>query len=110
MIAPTLLIACVVLIAGTYLSRVAGVLIGARKRDAPEDNSRRRARADGYLDHAVACLLAAVVVTSIISPTGSEPPLVAGVAVGAILAWNRYPLPLTVLAATATTALLRAIS
>lgn len=58
----------------------------------------------------MACLLAAVVVTSVISPTGAEPPLVAGVAVGSILAWYRYPLPLTVLAAAATTALLRAIS
>lgn len=110
MIAPTLLIACAVLIVGTYLSRVAGVLLGARGRDAPEDSSRRDDRASSYLDHAVACLLAAVVVTSVISSTGTEAPLVAGVIAGAVLAWRRCPLSLAVLAAAATTALLRAIS
>lgn len=110
MIAPTLLIACLLLVVGTYMSRAAGVLIGAHRRNDPEVSGHRDGRSDRYLDHAVACLLAAVVVTSVISPAGAEPPLVAGVAVGAVLAWCRCPLPVTVLTAAATTALLRGIS
>lgn len=113
MITPTLLLACLLLVVGTYLSRLAGLLIGARKWGIPEAAARRdtrEGRFDSHLNHAVACLLAAVVVTSVISPTGTEPPLAAGVIVGAVLAWLRCPLPLTVLVAAATTALVRATS
>ncbi|MFC4376946.1 AzlD domain-containing protein [Nocardia halotolerans] len=98
---PYLVPAMLALAIGTYALRWTGPALRHRLR-----LSARMAR---LLDTGALILLAALVATSTL-PTGSGElgiALPAGVAVGGTLAWRRAPLLVTVLAAAATTALLR---
>ncbi|MBW8485081.1 AzlD domain-containing protein [Actinomadura parmotrematis] len=95
------LLAVLALAAGTYAFRVAGPLLAGRVTVPP--------RAERLLTAATAVLLAALVATSALLEghafAGWARP--AGVAVAAALAWRCAPFPAIVLAAAATTALLR---
>ncbi|GII77954.1 hypothetical protein Sru01_29360 [Sphaerisporangium rufum] len=95
------LLAIVVLAAGTYAFRIAGPLLRDRIR-LPE-------RLERLLSIAAVVLLVALVVTSALTEGGgfagwARP---AGVLVAAVLALRRAPFPVIVVAAAATTALLR---
>jgi branched-subunit amino acid transport protein len=96
-----LLASILVLAAGTYTMRLGGVLL--RERLHLSDAVQRT------LPMAAAALLAALAATSTVM-AGSDFAGIArptGVALGALLAWRRAPFVLVVLAAAATTALLR---
>ncbi|MFI1094342.1 AzlD domain-containing protein [Streptomyces sp. NPDC020917] len=99
-----LALATVVLGAGTFGFRFAGPVLRARMRMSP--------RVERFVGVAVVVLLAALVATSTLTEghhfTGPARP--AGVAVGALLAWRRAPFALVVIAAAATTALLRLLA
>jgi branched-subunit amino acid transport protein len=99
-----LALASVVLGAGTFGFRLAGPVLKARVRLSP-----RLERVTGV---AVVVLLAALVATSTLTEghhfTGPARP--AGVAVGALLAWRKAPFALVVVAAAATTAVLRLLA
>lgn len=93
--------AILVLAAGTYAFRVVGPLLRGRV-EVPE-------RVRRLLSAAAAVLLVALVATSALTQghalAGWARP--AGVLVGGILAWRRAPFLVAVVAAAATTALLR---
>jgi branched-subunit amino acid transport protein len=95
------LIAIIALAAGTYLFRVAGPVL--RRRLRLPDRLRR------LLSVAAAVLLTALVATAALTQghgfAGWARP--AGVLVGGILAIRRVPFPIVIIAAAATTALLR---
>jgi branched-subunit amino acid transport protein len=95
------LLAIVVLAAGTYAFRVTGPVL--RRRLRLPDRLRR------LLAAAAAVLLTALVATAALTQghgfAGWARP--AGVLVGGILAIRRVPFPIVIVAATATTALLR---
>jgi len=95
--------ALLALAAGTYLMRLAGLLLRGRLR--------LPARVERYVDLGATALLVALVATAALLDGGAfagwaRP---AGVAVGALAAWRRAPFVLVVLLAAATTAGLRAL-
>lgn len=93
--------AVVVLAVGTYAFRLAGPLL----RDRVELSARTQA----LLTQAATVLLVALVATSALTAGGGFAgwSLPAGVAVGGLLAWRGVPFVAVVVAAAATTALLR---
>ncbi|BBH66822.1 branched-chain amino acid transporter [Actinoplanes sp. OR16] len=97
-----MLIATILILgAGTYAIRLSGVLL--RERLELSDSLQR------LLPMAAAALLAALAATAALM-AGSEfagPARPAGVLVGALLAWRKAPFVAVVLAAAASTALLR---
>ena len=95
--------ALLVLAAGTYLLRLAGLVLRNRLR--------LPARVARYVDLGATALLVALIATAALLDGGafagwSRP---AGVAVGALAAWLRAPFVLVVVLAAATTAGLRAL-
>lgn len=99
--APYLVPAMLALAVGTYALRWTGPALRHRLRLS--------ARTVHLLDTGALILLAALVATATL-PTGTGDlglALPAGVGVGGVLAWRRAPLLVAVLAAAATTALLR---
>jgi branched-subunit amino acid transport protein len=93
--------AVLALAAGTYLLRVAGLVL--RKR------VRVPGRVQRFLDLGATALLVALVATAALTEAGgfagwARP---AGVAVGALAAWRKAPFALVVVLAAATTAGLR---
>ncbi|CAG6396223.1 AzlD domain-containing protein [Streptomyces cocklensis] len=96
-----LVAATAVLAAGTFAFRFAGPVLRSRVT--------LPVRAERLLGVAVVVLLAALVATSALTQghgfAGTARP--AGVAVGALCAWRRAPFLVVVLAAAATTAVLR---
>jgi branched-subunit amino acid transport protein len=93
--------AVLTLAAGTYLMRLAGIVLRGRVR-VPE-------RVERYLDLGATALLVALVATAALTDgtgfAGWARP--AGVAVGALAAWRRVPFVLVVVLAAGTTAGLR---
>lgn len=95
------LIAVLILAAGSYALRAAGPLLGARVA-LPERVQRLMTTAATLL------LTALVAVSALTEDRGfSGWSRTAGVAVAAVLALRKAPFPVVVIAATATTALLR---
>lgn len=96
-----LALATAVLGAGTFAFRLAGPALRARVTLSP--------RLERLMATAVVVLLAALVTTSSLTESHSftGPARPAGVAAGALLAWRKAPFALVVVAAAATTALLR---
>jgi branched-subunit amino acid transport protein len=93
--------AVLTLAAGTYLLRLAGLVLRGRVA-VP-------ARIERYLDLGATALLVALVATAALTEAGgfagwARP---AGVAVGALAAWRRMPFVLVVVLAAATTGVLR---
>jgi branched-subunit amino acid transport protein len=93
--------AVLALAGGTYLLRLAGLVL--------RDRVAVPARVERYLDLGATALLVALVATAALTDGGgfagwARP---AGVAVGAVLAWRRVPFVLVVVLAAATTAGLR---
>jgi branched-subunit amino acid transport protein len=91
------------LAAGTYLMRLAGLVLRNRLR--------LPARVERYVDLGATALLVALVATAALLDGGAfagwaRP---AGVAVGALAAWRRAPFVLVVVLAAGTTAGLRAL-
>ncbi len=97
----SLLFAVLVLGVGTYAFRLAGPALRARVQVAPQ--------LERLMTVATVVLLAALVLTAALMDghefAGVARP--AGVAVGGLLAWRRAPFVVVVLAAAATTAVLR---
>ncbi|MET9264274.1 AzlD domain-containing protein [Amycolatopsis sp. NPDC004079] len=96
-----LIIATLVLAAGTFAFRLAGPLLRTKVRLSP--------RAERLMTLSAVVLLAALVATSALTQghefAGIARP--AGVLVGGVLAWRKAPFVLVVIAAAATAALLR---
>jgi branched-subunit amino acid transport protein len=95
--------ALLTLAAGTYLMRLAGLVLRGRLR--------LPARVERYVDLGATALLVALVTTAALLDGGAfagwaRP---AGVAVGALAAWCRTPFVLVVVLAAGTTAGLRAL-
>ena len=93
--------AVLTLAAGTYLLRLAGLVLRGRLA-VP-------ARVERYLDLGATALLVALLATAALTEAGgfagwARP---AGVAVGALAAWRRMPFVLVVVLAAATTGVLR---
>ncbi|SDK66325.1 Branched-chain amino acid transport protein (AzlD) [Glycomyces sambucus] len=97
----TMFIAIMVLAAGTFLIRLSGPLLRERISLSPY--------AETLLKTGATVVLLALVATSAFVVDGAWAgwALPAGVLVGGVLAWRRAPLALVVVAAAATTALLR---
>jgi branched-subunit amino acid transport protein len=95
--------ALLVLAAGTYLLRLAGLVL--------RDRLRLPARVERYVDLGATALLVALVATATVLDgtafAGWARP--AGVAVGALAAWRRAPFVVVVVLAAGTTAGLRAL-
>jgi branched-subunit amino acid transport protein len=95
--------AVLALAAGTYLLRIAGIVLRGRLR-VPQ-------RVERYLDLGATALLVALVATAALTDgtgfAGWARP--AGVAVGALAAWRKVPFVLVVVLAAATTAGLRVL-
>lgn len=95
--------ALLTLAAGTYLTRLAGLVL--------RDRLRLPARVERYVDLGATALLVALVTTAALLDgsafAGWARP--AGVAVGALAAWRRAPFVLVVVLAAGTTAGLRAL-
>lgn len=95
--------AVLALAAGTYLLRLAGIVL--------RDRGTIPARLERHLDLAATALLVALVATAALTDgdgfAGWARPT--GVAVGAVLAWRRMPFVLVVLLAAATTTGLRLV-
>ena len=95
--------ALLTLAAGTYLTRLAGLVL--------RDRLRLPARVQRYVDLGATALLVALVTTAALLDgsafAGWARP--AGVAVGALAAWRRAPFVLVVVLAAGTTAGLRAL-
>ena len=93
--------AVLTLAAGTYLLRLAGIVL--------RDRVAVPARVERYLDLGATALLVALIATAALVDgdgfAGWARP--AGVAVGALLAWRRLPFVLVVVLAAATTGALR---
>ncbi|GAA1026782.1 MULTISPECIES: AzlD domain-containing protein [Amycolatopsis] len=96
-----LIVATLVLAAGTFAFRLAGPLLRTKVRLSP--------RAERLMTLSAVVLLAALVATSALTQghefAGIARP--AGVLVGGVLAWRKAPFVLVVIAAAATAALLR---
>ncbi|WP_116205865.1 AzlD domain-containing protein [Amycolatopsis circi] len=96
-----LIVATLVLAAGTYAFRLAGPLLRTKVRLSP--------RAERLMTLSAVVLLAALVATSALTQghefAGIARP--AGVLAGGVLAWRKAPFVLVVIAAAATAALLR---
>ncbi len=97
----TLVLAVVVLGAGTFALRLAGPVLRARVEPSP--------RVERLLAVSVAVLFAALVATAtLLEEHGfAGPARPAGVAVAGVLAWRKAPFVIVVLAPAATTAGLR---
>jgi branched-subunit amino acid transport protein len=97
----TAVVVVAVLALGTYAMRLAGVLL-ADKVTLPEPVRR-------LLPLAAVALLAALAVTAALTEAGRWAGVArpAGVLVGVILAWRRFPFAVVVIAAAATAAGLR---
>ncbi len=97
----TMLAAILALAVGTFLIRLAGPLL--RNRITLSE------RAEAILKAGATVVLLALAVTSALMVEGEFAgwALPAGVLVGGVLAWRRLPLAVVVVAAAATTALLR---
>ncbi|GAA1669322.1 hypothetical protein GCM10009830_13840 [Glycomyces endophyticus] len=97
----TMFIGIMVLAAGTFLIRLSGPLLRERITLSPH--------AETLLKAGATVVLLALVATSALVVDGAWAgwALPAGVLVGGVLAWRRAPLALVVVAAAATTALLR---
>jgi branched-subunit amino acid transport protein len=98
----TILVVIVILGAGTYAIRLAGVALRGRFTLPP--------RAERLLPVAATTLLFALVATAVFTDAGELVPGVArpvGVLVGGVLAWRRAPFVVVVVAAATTAALLR---
>ncbi|HLU28993.1 MAG TPA: AzlD domain-containing protein [Glycomyces sp.] len=97
----TMLAAILALALGTFLIRLAGPLL--RNRIALSE------RAEAIVKAGATVVLLALAVTSALMVEGEFAgwALPAGVLVGGVLAWRRLPLAVVVVAAAATTALLR---
>jgi branched-subunit amino acid transport protein len=91
------------LAAGTYLLRLAGLLL--------RDRVSLPARLERYVDLGATALLVALVATAALVEDGGSAGWArpVGVAVGALAAWRRAPFVLVVVLAAATTAGLRAV-
>ncbi|PZF81696.1 AzlD domain-containing protein [Jiangella anatolica] len=98
---PALVLAVLVLGAGTFAFRYAGPALRDRMTLPP--------RAEWLLGVATVVLLAALVATTTLLDGGEFDSVArpAGVAVGAVLAWRRAPFVVVVLAAAGTAAVLR---
>ena len=96
-----LIIATLVLAAGTFGFRLAGPMLRTRVRLSP--------RAEKLMTLSAVVLLAALVATSALTQGHSFAGIArpAGVLVGGVLAWRKAPFVLVVVAAAATAALLR---
>ncbi|MFE3174117.1 AzlD domain-containing protein [Amycolatopsis sp. NPDC059235] len=96
-----LIVATLVLAAGTFAFRLAGPLLRTKVRLSP--------RAERLMTLSAVVLLAALVATSALTQghefAGIARP--AGVLVGGVLAWRKAPFVFVVIAAAATAALLR---
>ncbi|GEL20956.1 AzlD domain-containing protein [Pseudonocardia asaccharolytica] len=95
--------AVLTLAAGTYLLRLAGVVLRNRV-EVPE-------RVERYVDLGATALLVALVATAALTEAGdfvgwARP---AGVAVGALAAWRKVPFVIVVVLAAGTTAGMRAL-
>ena len=95
--------ALLTLAAGTYLMRLAGLVL--------RDRLRLPARVERYVDLGATALLVALVATAALLDGGAFAGCArpAGVAVGALAAWRRAPFVLVVVLAAGTTAGLRAL-
>ncbi len=95
--------ALLVLAAGTYLMRLAGLVL--------RDRLRLPAPVERYVDLGATALLVALVATAALLDGGASAGWArpAGVAVGALAAWRRAPFVLVVVLAAGTTAGLRAL-
>ena len=93
--------ALLTLAAGTYLMRVAGIVLRERMR-VPE-------RVERYLDLGATALLVALIATATLTEDGGFAgwARAAGVLVGAVAAWRRVSFVLVVVLAAGTTAGLR---
>ncbi|WP_214406888.1 AzlD domain-containing protein [Pseudonocardia lacus] len=91
------------LAAGTYLLRLAGLVL--RERVALPERVQR------YVDLGATALLVALVATAALTEDGGSAGWArpAGVAVGAVTAWRRAPFVVVVVVAAGTTAGLRAV-
>ena len=89
------------LAAGTYAMRLAGPLLRSRLRLSEA--------VERYLALGAVALLAALIATAALVEDGGFAGVArpAGVAVGAVLAWRRFPFVVVVMAAALTAALLR---
>ncbi|MBO2455415.1 AzlD domain-containing protein [Actinomadura barringtoniae] len=100
----TILVAMVLLGAGTYALRIAGPWLRSRITFPP--------RAERLMESSSTVLLTALVATTALteghSPSGVARP--AGVAVAGLLAWRRAPFPLVIVAAAVATASLRLLN
>jgi branched-subunit amino acid transport protein len=98
-----MLVAILALAAGTFLIRLAGPLL--RKRVTLSERSEKVFKVGATV------VLAALVATSTLLVEGEWAgwALPAGVMVGGVLAWRKAPFALVVVAAAATTALLRLV-
>ncbi|WP_134731367.1 AzlD domain-containing protein [Amycolatopsis nivea] len=96
-----LIIATLVLAAGTFAFRLAGPLLRTKVRLSP--------RAERLMTLSAVVLLAALVATSALTegPEFAGIARPAGVLVGGVLAWRKAPFVAVVIAAAATAALLR---
>ena len=95
-----LLAGLLILSAGTYACRLAGQLLRARIRFPP--------RATRMLEAGALILLTALTAITALTPADAARP--AGVAVAGLLAWRKVPFVLVVLAAAATTAVIRLLT
>jgi len=97
----TVLVAMVLLAAGTYALRIVGPWLRSRVTFPP--------RAERLMESSSTVLLTALVATTALTeghgPAGAARP--AGVAVAGVLAWRRAPFPVVIVAAAAATASLR---
>lgn len=96
-----MLVAIIVLAVGTYLIRISGPLL--RKRISLSERTEKLVKAGAT----VVLLALTVVSTVLVDGEWAGFALPAGVLVGGVLAWRRAPLAAVVIAAAATTALLR---
>lgn len=96
-----MLTAIIVLAIGTYLIRISGPLL--RKRITLSEHTEKIVKAGAT----VVLLALTVVSTVLVDGAWAGWALPAGVLVGGVLAWRKAPLAVVVIAAAATTALLR---
>lgn len=96
-----MLAAIIALAVGTYLIRISGPLL--RRRITLSERTEKIVKAGAT----VVLLALTVVSTVLVDGAWAGWALPAGVLVGGVLAWRRAPLAVVVIAAAATTALLR---
>jgi branched-subunit amino acid transport protein len=106
-----MIMAILVLAAGTYAFRVAGPLLRARMVRARGDDATLPPRVTELMSAAATVLLVALIATAALTDGGSFAgvALPAGVATGGVLAWRKVPFVFVVIAAAAVAAGLRAL-